>query len=364
MKTLSQYMPTMREAKGRLFFPLTSMLGTGAALVLLACAVSYAYRYPAVQAEEAAQRLEHFNGLTIKTTQGTQSALTRLTALVAEQPEWMREMIAKEAVKIMADMALIQPLSKELVLQQAQAQQNDYNAAQALIDASAFKGLDAKLIPLTADGKAYLAALKVRPPARFEYQRLADGSTSALDVLRAGLLLQERAEVLAHKIDVKINGDKAQPLGVTASPLLESARLHEVTELAVPAPVPAPVSALSALEQAERDAEQQQRQAALEVEQQQRKAEQEAQRAKQQAQRKQQQAQLAAERLKAAEERQARAAADAVQRAERDAQRKVEAEQARAAAAAEAKMRECTASLVARTLCAAQGYNPLTGRKL
>lgn len=349
MKTLSQYMPTMREAKGRLFFPLTSMLGTGAALVLLACAVSYAYRYPAVQAEEAAQRLEHFNGLTIKTTQGTQSALTRLTALVAEQPEWMREMIAKEAVKIMADMALIQPLSKELVLQQAQAQQNDYNAAQALIDASAFKGLDAKLIPLTADGKAYLAALKVRPPARFEYQRLADGSTSALDVLRAGLLLQERAEVLAHKIDVKINGDKAQPLGVTASPLLESARLHEVAELAVPAPV----SALSALEQAERDAEQQQR-----------KAEQEAQRAKQQAQRKQQQAQLAAERLKAAEERQARAAADAAQRAERDAQRKVEAEQARAAAAAEAKMRECTASLVARTLCAAQGYNPLTGRKL
>jgi len=72
MKTLDQYMPTMREAGGRWFFPRTSIIGSGVAFALLISAVVFAYRYPATKAAEAAQRLDQFNTLTEQATESPQ----------------------------------------------------------------------------------------------------------------------------------------------------------------------------------------------------------------------------------------------------------------------------------------------------
>ncbi|MBD4975579.1 hypothetical protein GUF58_08355, partial [Xanthomonas citri pv. citri] len=103
------------------------------------------------------------------------------------------------------------PVDPDRILADAAKQQDAYDKAQAIIAASPFKGLKTEQIPLTAEGKAYLAALDVQPPARFEYQRLTDGVGTLLKVYRIALQVQGEAEKFAHSIDVRINGDKAGP---------------------------------------------------------------------------------------------------------------------------------------------------------
>lgn len=376
MKTLDQYMPTMREAGGRWFFPRTSIVGTGVAVALLVSAVVFAYRYPTVKADEAAQRLERFNELTAQATAGTQTALSRLAVLVANQPEWVQKVTAEQTANIQGLLGQVQPLTQAQVLQQAEAQQTAWDEAQRLIAASPFKGLKREQIPLSADGKAYLAALEVQRPARFDYQRLADGIELALPALQAAIRLQAEAETLAHRLDVKLNGDKAAPLGSAAAAALGQPaaapvrqRPQFVSTPAAPAAATAPAiqgatdSLSAAMRQAEREAERQQREAEQEAQRQQQAAEAAERRAEQQAQRKQQEAQRAAERQKREAEAKARAAAAAEERAKREAERQAEQQRIAAQRAAEAKQRECTSSLMARAKCAAEGYNPLTGLK-
>lgn len=363
MRTLEQYLPAMREAQGRWYWPRTSTVAPMVAIALLLVAFVYAYRYPTMKAEEAASRLERFNVLTLDSAQKTQAALTRLQALVAEQPEWLREVVTEQVGTLNAHLALIHPLTREQVLHQAQAQQEAYEKAQQLIEASPFKGLTKQQVPLSAEGKAYLDALEIERPSRFDYQRLADGVISALPTLQAGLKLQAQAESLVHELDVRLNGNKAATATQTIAPVAEALRpVAGSTQQVAKSDVP--INALtSALRQAEREAERQQRQAALAAESQQRQLERAARQAELQEQRRQQQAQRAAVQQQRDSERQARAAAEARQRAERDAERQAAAEQRQAQATIEAKKRECTASLVARAKCAAQGYNPLTGMK-
>jgi len=368
MRTLEQYLPVMREADGRWYWPRSSSIGTLIAVALLLVAIAYAYRYPAMKTEEAAQRLERFNALTLQSTQNTQAALSRLQVLVADQPEWLRDLTAKQVGSLHAHLALIKPLTRTQVLQQAQAQQEEYDKAQQLIENSPFKGLKEQQIPLSVEGKAYLGALEVKRPSRFDYQRLSDGVLDALPALRAGFKLQAQAESLAHQLDLRLNGDKAAPLGlaaVTAQQAPTDLQSEESAEQAQPRFTSSvPINTLtSALRQAEKDAKRQQRQAELEVKNQQHQAEREARQAEQQAQRKQQQAKRAAAQQQRDTKRQAKAAAEAKQRAERKAERQAAAEQRQVQVAKEAKQRECTANLMARAKCAAQGYNPLTGIK-
>ncbi|MGL4319180.1 MAG: hypothetical protein ACRCTL_21505 [Pseudomonas sp.] len=362
MRTLEQYLPVMREADGRWYWPRSSSIGTLVAVALLLVAIVYAWRYPTMKTEEAAQRLERFNELTLQSTQHTQAALSRLQVLVANQPEWLRDLAAEQVGNLHAHLALVKPLTRAQVLQQAQAQQEAYESAQQLIEASPFNGLTKQQVPLSTEGKAYLDALEVQRPSRFDYQRLSDGVLDALPILQAGFKLQAQAETLAHQLDLRLNGDKATPLGPAATTAQQAPAELQSEQPAVQPDVP--INALtSALRQAERDAERQQRQAELEVQNQQHQAEREDRQAEQQAQRKQQQAQRAAAQQQRDAERLAKAAAEARQRAERETERQAAAAQRQAQAAAEAKRRECTANLVARAKCAAQGYNPLTGMR-
>lgn len=366
MKTLDQYMPTMREAGGRWFFPRTSIVGTGVAVALLVSAVVFAYRYPTVKADEAAQRLERFNALTAQATAGTQTALSRLGVLVADQPEWLQKVTAEQTANIQGLLAQVQPLTQAQVLQQAEAQQVAWDDAQRLIAASPFKGLKREQIPLNEEGKAYLAALEVQRPSRFNYQRLADGINLALPALQAAIRLQAEAETLAHRLDVKLNGDDAAPLGsaaaaalgqpATAAPVRPRAQFVSAPPAPAAATAPAIRGATDSLSAAMREAER-------EAQRQQQEAETAAQRAEQQAQRKQQEAQRAAARQQREAEAKAKAAAAAEERAKREAERQAEQQRIAAQRAAEAKQRECTSSLMARAKCAAEGYNPLTGVK-
>ena len=358
MRTLNQYMPTMRETAGRWFFPRSSIVGTGVAVALLVCAVVFAYRYPTVKTDEAAQRLERFNALTAQATAGTQNALARLSTLAVGQPEWLQKVTNDQTASIQGLLSQVQPLTQAQILQRAEAQQVAWEAAQTLIAGSAFNGLKDDQIPLGEEGKAYLAALNVPRPSRFDYLRLADGIDLALPALKAAIRLQTEAEALTHRLDVKLNGDKAIPLNSAPVPALENpGRLAN--------PVLPPKSALegpssqgsidavdTAIRKAEREAKQQQQA-----------AETAAQREEQQAQRKLQVAENAAKRQQRESEAKAKAAAGAEERAKRQAERQAEQQRLAAQRAVEAKQRECTSSLMARAKCAAQGYNPLTGSK-
>lgn len=364
MRTADQYMPVMREAQGRWYWPSFSSAGVVLAMILLSAAVVYAYRYPAMKTAEAAHRLESINSLSHESAQHAQAALSRLQALAIDQPDWLREVVSGQVGSFQAQLSLVKPPTMDQILESAKARQEAFDSAQSLIETSPFNGLKKEQIPLSDEGKAYLNALDVESPSRFDYQRLSDGVGDALNVLQSGFKLQAQAEALAHQLDLQLNGEKAAPLGTAAAALLATP-VELQSEKAVPpsAPGAKPEVLTSALRKAQREAEQLQRNAALELQREQQQAEREARQTEMQAQRKQQQEQRAEAQQQRNEARQAKAAADARQRAEREAERQALAEQRYAQAAAEAKRKECTANLVARARCATQGYNPLTGTR-
>ena len=171
MNTMDNYLPVLREANGRWYWPPSSSIGTLIAIALLAVAIAYAHHYPTMKTDEATQRLERFNSLTMQTLQGTQTAVARLQTLSAGQPEWLRNLTSEQIRNLNARLALIKPLNKGEVLEQAQAEQKKYDQAQQLIEGSPFKGLTVKQVPLSIEGKAYLDALEIQRPSRFDYQR-------------------------------------------------------------------------------------------------------------------------------------------------------------------------------------------------
>ncbi|MBD4909187.1 hypothetical protein GUF77_06270, partial [Xanthomonas citri pv. citri] len=211
MNTLDQYMPAMREAPGRFYLPTRATVAAIVSAVLLVGGMTYAFRYPAMKAQEAIAHLSTYNGLISKANADTEAAIARLQGLLDGQPEWVQDAARKTIATVRTRLADAKPVDPDRILADAAKQQDAYDKAQAVIAASPFKGLKTEQIPLTAEGKAYLAALDVQPPARFEYQRLTDGVDTLLKVYRIALQVQGEAEKFAHSIDVRINGDKAGP---------------------------------------------------------------------------------------------------------------------------------------------------------
>ncbi|WP_162884963.1 hypothetical protein [Pseudomonas syringae] len=362
MRTTEIYMPLMREAESHWYWPGSTSPATLLALALLLAAFVYGYRYPAMKADEAIQRIEAVNQLIDQSAQHTQTALSRLQSLMADQPEWLRQVATAQTTELQAQLSLVKPLSKEQILQKAVMQQEQYDQAQQVIAASPFKGLTKLQIPLSAEGKMYLDALEVKRPSRFEYQRLSDGLLDALPVLHEGFKLQAQTENMVHRLDVQLNGDKAGAPG----PAAEQASDYKGGEqpYGQQSKPKAPIDELSsAVRKAERNAEQQKQQAKLEAQNQAREAERDARQAELQAEREQQKAQRLSIQRQRDTDRQASVAAEATRRAEQDSERRLAAAKRQSEAAAEAKQKECTASIMARARCAAQGYNPLTGAR-
>ena len=349
-------MPVMREAEGHWYWSGATSPPTLLALALLLTAFVCAYRYPAMKADEAIHRIDAINELSGQSVKRTQAALSRLQVLIADQPEWLRQVAAEQTSNLQEQLSRVNPLSKEQVLQNAVAQQERYDQAHQLIEESPFKGLTKQQVPLSIEGKTYLSALEVKPPSRFDYQRLSDGVLDALPVLQEGFKLQAQTENLVHRLDLQLNGDKASALGPAAATAQQAtdypSEQPPKLEQSRPSPAASVDTLNDAIRQAERNAKRQQRQAELEARDIVRLAEREALSGQQKAQR------LAVQRQRD-DERQATAALEATRRADL----RVAAARRQAVAAAEAKQKECTASLVARARCAAQGYNPLTGTK-
>lgn len=402
MNALAQYMPTMREAAGRFYLPTRATVAALVSAALLAGGLVYAARYPAIKTREAVEQLAIYNGLIAKANADTDAALARLQGLLNGQPEWVQESARKTIEAVRSRLADVKPVDPERILADAAKQQEAYDKAQALIEASPFKGLKKEQIPLSPDGKAYLAALDVKPPSRFEYQRLTDGVDPLLKVYRAALQVQNEAELFVHRIDVRVNGDQAGPApepmldpaaaspfgkvkpdspdeailrmmieGATGGGTSKSDRLETpppargypslpkvfadppaasgagggssssnlaAPEVSTPVPQPKPVDPVA-------EAEKQRQEEA-------RRQQREADRAKAQA------VKAEAERKREAMRR-ALDAERAKAQADMDAARK----QLEAAQAEEARQRECTKSIFARAKCAAQGRNPVTGEQ-
>lgn len=367
MMTTEFRMPVMRETEGRWYWPGSTSPATLLALALLLVAVVYAYRYPAMKAGEAVQRLEAINALSAQSVQHTEAALSRLQVLIADQPEWLREVATEQTSNLQAQLSRIKAPSPEQVLQKAAAQQEKYDQAQQLIETSPFKNLTKQQVPLSVEGKLFLSALEVKQPSRFDYQRLSDGVLDALPVLQEGFKLQAQTETLVHRLDVQLNGDKAGALGpaAVAEQASDYSGREQPSELqqALPTPTASIETLSSAIRKAERDAERQEQREKLEAQNQARQVERDARQAEQQAEREQQKAQRLYIQRQRDTDRQASAAVEATRRAEQDSERRLAAAKRQSEAAAEAKQRECTASIMARARCAAQGYNPLTGAK-
>lgn len=403
MNTLDQYLPAVKEAPGRLYFPGHAVIGVVLGVALLVGAGSAALRYPAKKTAQAVQLLADYGQRTAQSIQGANAALQRTQALLVDQPEWLQKSTLDQIARLQAKLQkLPAQATPESAIAAATKRKEAYDQARQLIAASPFRDLDDKQVPLTAEGKALLEARKVQPPDRFRYQQLMTGATGQLDALRSALRLQGEAETLAHRIDVRVNGDKAQPLGEQASLSSDApdqspdsdddvdpndrdavkARIMELFKRAKEAenarnprssiePAASPASSLGRdpsvesgggvstspapvdpVAAAEAKAQVQQREAQRQAAAAEAKAKRDAERAERDTQRQAQAQQREAERAQQEQARQAAAA-------EREAQRQADA----AKRAEEAKRRECTASLVARLRCTKDGYNPITGRK-
>lgn len=133
-------MPVMREAEGHWYWSGATSPPTLLALALLLTAFVCAYRYPAMKADEAIHRIDAINELSGQSLKRTQAALSRLQVLIADQPEWLRQVAAEQTSNLQEQLSRVNPLSKEQVLQNAVAQQERYDQAHQLIEESPFKG--------------------------------------------------------------------------------------------------------------------------------------------------------------------------------------------------------------------------------
>jgi hypothetical protein len=345
MNTLAQYMPALREASGRYYLPARVTVSVIVSAALLVVGLTAAFRYPVYKTQQAIAQLASYNALITEANASTQTALGRLDGLLATQPEWVQSSTRRTADKLREQLAGAVPVDPAKVLADAEAQQRAYDEAQAIIAASPFKGLEKRQIPLTPAGKAYLAALDVKAPARFEYQRLADGVALLLKVYRTAATVQNEAEMLAHRLDAKVNGAAAAgpaPEPMEAAPEVDRKRERPVLdsilnggEASEPAPKRmglSPLVPLGAKPAGNGDAERQRE----------------------------------AERQRRAELREQEAARKAkaeAEAAELEAAAAAAREQEAAAAAVAAKKQECTRNLLTRAKCAREGYNPVTGEK-
>lgn len=346
MNTLAQYMPALREASGRYYLPARVTVSVIVSAALLVLGLTAALRYPVYRTQQAIAELASYNALITEANAGTQTALGRLDGLLATQPEWVQSSTRRTADKLREQLAGAVPVDPAKVLADAEAQQRAYDEAQAVIAASPFKGLEKRQIPLTPAGKAYLAALDVKAPARFEYQRLADGVALLLKVYRTAATVQNEAEMLAHRLDAKVNGAAAAgpaPEPMEAAPDVDRKRERpvlesiidggEASEPARPRMGLAPLVPLGAKPAGSGGDADRQREADRQ------------------------------RRAELREQEAARKAKAEAEAAELEAAAAAAREQEAAAAAVEAKKQECTRNLLTRAKCAREGYNPITGEK-
>ena len=346
MNTLAQYMPALREASGRYYLPARVTVSVIVSAALLVVGLTAALRYPAYRTQQAIAELASYNALITEANAGTQTALGRLDGLLATQPEWVQSSTRRTADKLREQLAGAVPVDPAKVLADAEAQQRAYDEAQAIIAASPFKGLEKRQVPLTPAGKAYLAALDVKAPARFEYQRLADGVALLLKVYRTAATVQNEAEMLAHRLDAKVNGAAAAgpaPEPMEAAPEVDRKRERpvlesiigggEASEPARPRMGLAPLVPLGAKPAGGGGDADRQREADRQ------------------------------RRAELREQEAARKAKAEAEAAELEAAAAAAREQEAAAAAVEAKKQECTRNLLTRAKCAREGYNPITGEK-
>lgn len=391
MNTLAQYLPVMREAPGRIYFPGHAVVGVALAVVLLVSAGYLAVRYPANKAKEAIVLLGEYGNRTAGTVKGATAALERTQDLLASQPEWFIQSLLRQVEDLQRQLSEIPSATVPTpaqVLDQARQRQADYDKAQQLIATSPFKDLPDDQVPLTDEGKQLLEAREVKPADRFEYQQLMTGAVEQLAALRAALKVQASAETLAHRIDVQINGDQAAPLGNVAAGFnaapqadaneeddpaaikakifklmtqgreLERRRRQEPTRTPAPLPASGPTSTPMSVAPADRNLIAGD---SLEAVQAKRRAERQAAAAERQTK-----ARRDTERAESETRRQV-AEQRAAEQAQRDAERLAQQEAAQRAqeaeTAAKAMAVECTSSIPARILCAKNGYSPLTGKK-
>lgn len=399
MRTLDQYLPTMKEGNGRTYFPAKTAIGTGVAVVLLVGALIWAATYPSRQATEARQQLAAYNQLNAAAVQAAKASLAKVEQLVASKdaPKWLQKAAAKQTAELTAELAKVQTVTVKDVLNAAVKQNNNYRKAQKLIAASPFHGLKPMEVPQSPAGQAYLHALEATPPARFEYQQLSDGAALALTAYKTALGAQVAAERWLHRVDVQVNGKKAAQLGAVAvaagapvtvhipadtqanhaggsvsalAAMLSKARRAEkaaakpdtTATLAVEptkntvASTSSPLAAAQAKAAAEKARQEAaEREAAAQAQAEAERKARAAKYAKLQAQRK-------AEREARMKAYQAKQAAIAKAEAERKAKAEAAEKKRRAIAAEKAKEKKCTSSLFSRISCAAHGRNLLTGK--
>lgn len=378
IRTLDTYKPALRETQAFFYLPKRAALGWFVVLVLLVCAMSYAWHWPRARTAEAVQQLAQLRQR-MEVSQNKTRDLVDSTRRALEEKGMPPETSARIVAAIGDQLGKLQPVTPESLDAQAVEQADAYTKAQATIATSPFKGMPVKDVPPTADGEAYLQALRVKPVKPLRYQRLADGVAPALQTLGKAVALQAQAEQLWARF---AGQDKAEPGEVTKTMRERalSASADEVTaprsrDLPVPprftSPIPSPISAapsdeLSPTQRAMRELDlaverKRQEQVAAKAEAQRVEAEQRRveQQVRAEANRKEREVQMERQRVEAEAQRRQQAAEQQARQAERQAQQ-VAQENARQV---EAKRRECTSSLIARAACAAQGYNPLTGLK-
>ncbi|MFM0197805.1 hypothetical protein PQQ65_32400 [Paraburkholderia strydomiana] len=208
MKTIDQYFPAMQEAKGR-FFYMPRVSDAVIAVAVLAGLLGYAFHYPKMRLDDATARLNRYNALITSSTSATADGIAQMTALVASKDKGTQDAVQRATAQLQTRLYPIRPITLDEVHTAVQKRREAFAAAQAVIAKSPFHGTPVGQIPATPEGKAYLAALKMTPPPRLQWDQIDLASDQALGVYKSALDLQAQAANIEHRVDLAVNGDKA-----------------------------------------------------------------------------------------------------------------------------------------------------------
>ncbi len=405
------YLPILNEGKSKLYLPRNSSIGGIIALLVLIGALVLAALYPVMKNSEANALLDTINGVTNRYLDNANQVIKSVAASAAALPEEkadLKTLIDRELAKYQAAINEVKPLTRQEILDVANQQLADYNAAQKLIAESPFKDIDHRYVPATEEGNEYLKALKATAPPRFEYVQVHHAIVHASDVMRSAsqklILLanyqkQVHATLYPEKAREELQAEVAALKEAEANKkatrfqfeATEEPAQQQRTSGATQRPAPseniddgytpsffgrqveaaptvsaaekllAEMEVKEAIQQAEAQSEAQQaiRAAEMEVQKAEREAQQKQRNAERAAQQAAQQKQRAAQQAEQQKQREAQQAQQAEERKQREAQQA----QQRAEQQAKAKAKECQSGIAAGLKCTAQGYNPLTGYK-
>lgn len=254
MKTIDQYFPAMSESAGRLFYVPRAGLHALVAVAALAGGLAYAIHYPAMKTAESTARLDGYNSLITGSTAATSASVSRTLALVSGMDAGIQSSVKTGLAPFQTRLAAIRPITLDEVHTAVEKRRDAYAAAQVVIAASPFRGTPVGRIPASAEGKAYLDALKVTPPPLRAADQIDLAADQALGIYKSALDLQAQMADVEHRVDGRVNGDKAKPEKTVVVPAdlsqldARAAQAREALPIdtsASPAPSPAPVSAVA-----------------------------------------------------------------------------------------------------------------------